>query len=533
MLQAKQSKVLSPKDKAKIAAEILRVRNDLPYFLEEYVWTLDEDADTKNGEDPIKRFPSRADRPELYELAELWLNKEGDPDQNRLVIDKSRQMMGTWVFVACDLWDTCFHKGVRTFFQSKKEKDAKNILERAWFIYQKLPKFLQIQHQKLDTELIFPTLNSLIWAIPQGGDHIRSYTASNIFSDEAAKQPEFAEAMTASIPSIGKHGRLHALSTARGKANAFYRFRKMPAVIKKIEGFPLLKPNLNARNMVTAFLDYRMNPKYDEEWIKRTRASMEEANWNREYEGSYEEAVGTPVLKVNPLIHFRPLTHISGKPLLRGWDFGYRRPAVIVTQMNQKDQWCWLWGEIGEDETTRDFAARVFDMCDAQFPQAKDVNGRPLKHLWLDFCDPQGTEVSRGTGTSDIQDLCAVHEEHYRKMMDMNYRKRDFEIGITLIREKLKLRNDGEPGMLVSDEFEDCKDALTGGYCFPDDRKSGAKNEYPADDGYFIHQMDAARYIANCRFEPAESRVRTDMVPWPKPWENMDGAEIARQGAYA
>ena len=51
-------KKLSKQDEAKIAAEILKVWHDLLYFLEEYVWTLDEDADTRNGEDPVKRFPS-------------------------------------------------------------------------------------------------------------------------------------------------------------------------------------------------------------------------------------------------------------------------------------------------------------------------------------------------------------------------------------------------------------------------------------------------------------------------------------------
>ena len=520
--QPKQSRKLSKADEAKVAAEILRVKHDLLYFLETYVWTLDEDADTANGENPIKRFPSREERPELYELAELWWNKDGDPDGYHLCIDKSRQMMGTWVFVACDLWDTAFHKGVRTFFQSKKEKDAKNILERAWGIYRRLPEFLKIEHQKLDTELIFPTLDSLIWAIPQGGDHIRSYTASNIFSDEAAKQPEFGEAMTASIPSAGKFGRIHSLSTARGKGNAFYRLRKKPAAIKKIEGFPLLKPNLNARNMVTTFLDYRFNPKYDEEWIKRTRASMTEADWNREYEGSYDEAVGTPVLKVDPLIHIKSLSHIDGKPFWRGWDFGYRHPACIVTQMNTKDQWCWLWGMVGEDETTRTFANRVFEMCDAKFPQAKDEHGRPLGQNWLDFCDPQGTEMRSVSETNDMDELQAVYEGRYRKRMDLSFRKRSFEIGIGLIRERLILRNDGQPSLLIHDEFEDAKEGVLGGYHFPEDRRSGAVNEYPEDDGFHIHLMDSARYIANCNFETEESRVKVEAEDWPEPWNEAD-----------
>jgi hypothetical protein len=295
------------------------------------------------------------------------------------------------------------------------------------------------------------------------------------------------------------------------------------------EGHKAIAAKTTTRNIRVITLHYSAHPDRGQEWANAKRPLFDEDKWNQEQEISYEVTPGKPVLKVDPLIHFRDLRHLSGRPLLRGWDFGYRRPACIVTQMNTKDQWMWLWGVIGEDETTRDFAARVFDMCDAQFPQDKDEQGRPLKQLWLDFCDPQGTEVSRGTGTTDIQDISAVHEEHYRKMLDMNYRKRDFEIGISLIRERLKLRNDGEPGLLIHSGFDDAKDAVTGGYCFPEDRKSGAVNEYPSDDGYFIHLMDAARYIANCRFEPAESRVKVESAAWPKPWEDLyPGAVAAR-----
>lgn len=507
----------SREQQAKVAQEILRVRNDLFYFLENYCWTLDED------ERRIRRFPTREERPELYELAKLWLNTDKIDDQRKLGINKSRQMMGTWVFLCCDLWDTAFHEGVLTFFQSKKEKDAINLLDRAWITFQKLPPWLKPTHQKKETELLFPHKNSKIWAIPQGGDHIRSYTASNIFDDEAAKQPEFGEAFAAGVPSIGKYGRLHFLSTARGKANAFYRLYKKPGVKEKLDEveYPLLKPKINTRNITTAFLDYRFNPKYDKQWEINTRATMTEAEWNREYEGSFEEAVGTPVLVVESSIHFRNLAHINGKPFWRGWDFGYRKPACIVTQMNLNDQWCWLWGTVGENETIKRFANRMFEMCDALFPQVKDEHGRPVGQNWLDFCDPAGTQVSDKSDTTSIAQLMTVYEERYDRLMDMNYRKRSFEDGIALIRERLVLRNDGQPGLLIHEDFDDAKDAVNGGYQYPEDRKSGAVNEYPMDDGYFIHLMDGARYIANCKFELAESKAEIEHEKWPEAWNDL------------
>ena len=519
----------SKREQARLAEEILKVKTDVCYFLENYVWTLNEDADTKSGESPIQRFPTRIERPDLYEIAELWQNADDRPDGHILGLDKSRQMMGTWVLICCDLWDTAFHHGVRTFFQSKKEKDATNLLERAWFVFQRLPEWLKAPHQKLETELKFSTLDSIIWAIPQGGDHIRSYTASNIFSDEAAKQPEFGEAYAASIPSIGKHGRFHFLSTARGKGNAFYRLRKKPPSIKEVDGFPTLRPKVNNRNITTAFLGYRLNPKYDEAWISRIKPTMAEDEWNREYEGSYEEAVGTVVWKVDPLIHFRNFDWVDGNVFWRGWDFGFRKPACIVTQMNLKKQWCWIWGAVGEDEYLKDFAPRMFEMCDAKFPPGRDANGKIIDQLWLDRCDWAGAQEN-DKGCS-VQVLQEAHEKRYGKSerykrMNLEWRRLAFEVGRDLVGDRLKLRGDQEPGLLIHDDFQEAKDALTGGYHYPEDRQSGAKPEYPEDDGFYIHLMDAARAIATVEFNVVEPTF-TDERNWPKPWEESYKEDVA------
>jgi len=199
------------------ARELIRVKRDSLYFLEEYVWTIDEDA-----EDPteaFKRFPSRAKRPDLYALADRW-NKE-----RVMLVEKSRQMMITWLFIALYLHRACFFPGRRIFFQSKKETDAKALKDRASFIYRRLPPWMKVAYDDLDVTLTFPTLESEIWAIPQGADHIRSYTSSGILDDEAPFQPEFPDAYAASLPSIGKNGKLTVVGSPNGK-NFFYRLAK-------------------------------------------------------------------------------------------------------------------------------------------------------------------------------------------------------------------------------------------------------------------------------------------------------------------
>ena len=175
---------------------------------------MDEDS-----EDPalaVKRFPSRQERPDLYILADEWIRTQV------LFVEKSRQMMVTWLFVLLYLHRTCFFQGRRTFFQSKKEEDAKNLKKRASFTFLRLPKFLQPVYEIKETKIEFPNLESEIWAIPQGGDHVRSYTVSGLLSDEAAFQPEFPDAYSAALPAIGGHGKFTAVSSANGK-NSWWR----------------------------------------------------------------------------------------------------------------------------------------------------------------------------------------------------------------------------------------------------------------------------------------------------------------------
>lgn len=157
--------------------------DDPYYFLTNWAYTLD----VHDPENPIKVFP---DKEHIKIITKIWLNNP------LLLIPKSRQMMMTWIFVCLYLWDTQFHKGKLTFFQSKKEDDADDLIKRAKFIWDHEPKFLkrsyerkqffplecnpQHKGQHVYCKMTFPSINSEIRGIPQGGDVIRMHTASGI-----------------------------------------------------------------------------------------------------------------------------------------------------------------------------------------------------------------------------------------------------------------------------------------------------------------------------------------------------------------
>ncbi len=187
------------------------------YWMTNWALTLD----SHDPGNPIKPFP---DKKYIKILVDLWLKYP------LLLIPKTRQMMMSWIFTSLYLWDAQFHVGRLNFFQSKKSEDADQLVRRAKFIYDHEPRFLKRyfedgkfnnlvcnpQHggQHTQGKLTFPQIYSEIRGIPEGGDIIRSYTASGIFEDEMAFQPESSDAYTAAKPTLSSMGRFTGVSTA-------------------------------------------------------------------------------------------------------------------------------------------------------------------------------------------------------------------------------------------------------------------------------------------------------------------------------
>jgi len=183
-------------------------RRDPYHWLTTWVYTVDP-HDKKT---PIKRFPAK---PHIKRLVEVWL------DEPLILVPKSRQMMVSWLFCSLYLWDTQFLPGRLNFFQSKKEEDADSLIRRAKFIYDSQPKFIR-KHKvnpsnsgrHIYCKFEIPEIQSMIRGIPQGGDQIRMHTASGVFSDEMAFQPEAEAAYTAAKPTIDGGGRWTGVSSA-------------------------------------------------------------------------------------------------------------------------------------------------------------------------------------------------------------------------------------------------------------------------------------------------------------------------------
>lgn len=187
------------------------VRGDFGYFLRQWVMTQDEHDKTS----PIKPMP---DKQYIRELAHLFQTTD------KLLVEKSRQMMVSWVACAYALWLALFHDGRRVFIQSKKEQDANALLDRVKLIYNHLPERLKTIYPcdpPAYCKMAWGKRNSIIQAVPQGADVLRQYTASAIISDEAAFQEKAEEAYIASRPTLVGGGQMIMISSPNFK-NFFY-----------------------------------------------------------------------------------------------------------------------------------------------------------------------------------------------------------------------------------------------------------------------------------------------------------------------
>lgn len=187
-------------------------RRDPLFFLRWFVYTVDQHDELE----PVKKFPWH--KPHLQKLTQLWI------DNPLMCVKKSRQMVVTWWAVAMTVWDTMFHRGKLWMMQSKREEDAlgdryagDGLLGRALFILDHIPGrqwLVPAWQLAKGNRVVFPALNSAMWAIPQGAAIIRQRTASGILSDESGFQEEFADSYVAARPCVRGGGRFLAVSTA-------------------------------------------------------------------------------------------------------------------------------------------------------------------------------------------------------------------------------------------------------------------------------------------------------------------------------
>lgn len=240
------------------------------------------------------------------------------------------------------------------------------------------------------------------------------------------------------------------------------------------------------KNPINGFTVVRVHYSADsekntDEWIKSAMQGMTDRGWMREYEIDYSTYAGKafyPEFKEHNIAK-GPIEYKTGETLYRGWDFGFHRPCVVITKIDDYDRWCWMKCILGQDEGIMAFGQRVRRFCQAEYPGAK----------YIDACDPAGASLSDKGDQSSVQILNTLG-------IFPQFRKQNIKTGGEIIRKKLLIRVDGQPGLLVDPGETYLIDMMKGGLHYPEAKEGRGEVEYYEKDGYYDHGGDTVRYIA-------------------------------------
>jgi len=372
-----------------------RCRRDPHYFIFEQVRTKDE----HDAADPVKRFPDHLYLRSLLDCL-LVAGRLLDPGDARyaievghseawlaalrtsgiLPVEKSRQVMATWLCSAYLLWRAKFRDHQLILIQSKKEEDAANLVfnGEAWvarmsFMEVNLPQHLRsiapkagMSYAQMRTES-----GSRLWGIPEGGDIIRSNTASVLFSDEAAFQPEFGNAFTAALPAMKGGGSMASISSAESgsfaeliEAGESCQATKYPGISERItkSGLPVLRLHYSADP------DKRPGTPVGDAWLAQATqgypGGTRSPRWMKEMEIDFGALGGTKLipgwdeLKANGRIVIPPITPIGFK-LYGSYDHGWRHKATyLVHGINSDGKKFTLW-EFWASHVSYQYIARI------------------------------------------------------------------------------------------------------------------------------------------------------------------------------
>jgi hypothetical protein len=201
-------------------------------------------------------------------------------------------------------------------------------------------------------------------------------------------------------------------------------------------------------------------------------------------------------------IHKRAVDWDNTLPLYCGWDFGYRKPAFVVTQVDRQGRWKIIYELMGGGITIDKFVdVQVMPLLNMKFKGANCVHfGDPACHQVNDKSEFTSYQILQSKG---IQITCKPSEYRLRK---------------ELIEKKINTLTDGFPLLVVDPGCRIINDGFLGGYHYPihkPDQQYTDKHDQPFHDDFYSHLMNSIEYIAINVFSPVAVN-RQPRKPLPK-----------------
>lgn len=475
-------------------------------FLTKCFYTYDERAAEKKTE-VVRQFPAKE---YLRTITAEWVRWPN------LQVDKSSQIMVTWLFVGLYLHLVLTQRAARVAWFCKTRPEArKHIEERMYRAFLKIPSRFAVPLVKLtddglkvyhDGEDTLPTS----WITPMAAEtdaadeaakQMRSMTWTKVFFDEDEMARKAREIMVSLAP---RAGGVTGVSTSNGVTYPYLLgFAKnvdstnplildpktLPGYCEPMKGIQAWNNN-GFRYLV---VNYRSDPDKDPETEKgrawyvaeRSRQPSDRA-WRREMENDHSVAAGLPVYEHTERIILKPQVYRPWLPLLRWWDFGFANPFCCFAQIEEPTQEnkltelrLHLLLEVRQSGITVESFARhyVLEKTAEMFPGAN----------CLDYGDPAAKQVNDKSSMTSEQMLAALGIRLRTMPSKIN-------TGVDLFQSLIS------SGCVESDPVGCARLNREIGGTYHRDEQG-----VPVKDGVNDHGPDGVRYgVLNCvRYEPA------------------------------
>ena len=246
-------------------------------------------------------------------------------------------------------------------------------------------------------------------------------------------------------------------------------------------------------------LHYSADPeRTTDEWISEIaqgyRGGLEGRDWQREMEISFDSYAGEPVYSsFDPDTSVKVTHYDPDLPLWRGWDFGYRHPAVVWLQYDPSipqlrylhEFYPTLDRESVPGMKIQDLAPKVIAITNDYFPEATTDAGSGI----FDYADPAGQQHNDKSDYSSIEEL-AQHGIHAEWSVVGRKNRIAYARQFVEVPHRFRIN----PGCVLGIK------AFATAYRYPTDRSGGQDRELPdlsrrVQEEPYIHLMDAFEYV--------------------------------------
>jgi hypothetical protein len=280
--------------------------------------------------------------------------------------------------------------------------------------------------------------------------------------------------------------------------------------------------------------------KADPAWLeeRRTRAA-DIASFKREFLVDWTASSGSAFYPAfaekyieNPEYYVKPLTVIPTLPIVRGWDFGRRLPAVVWMQVagdyrvrilreimpenidihSFRDLIMFLSGQISGSDSSLLLRSRALSYI-SKLSALGPVPWFKKNSAFLDYAGQEATRVTSMTGEHGESNDREVLQDRGIALLALPQR---VSAGEHILRRLMLPMPDGRgPGLTIDPLCPIIIKGFAGGVTFAKATKKNPTEDRPAKDGWFEHLHDAARYGV------------TGVVPITEGWAEQEEARAA------